>query len=97
MSSASTPTSRATELHLFCRNCRHTKIIHVNKGFSSANIPRSCENEDLADKKDCPMDPYMVDHEKTKQIDQQILKLQESPDMVPVGELPRHMLLTVDR
>ena len=43
------------------------------------------------------MDPYLVDHEKTKQIDQQVLKLQESPDMVPIGELPRHALLTVDR
>ena len=39
----------------------------------------------------------MVDHEKTQQVDQQIIKLQESPDMVPVGELPRHTLLTVDR
>jgi hypothetical protein len=25
------------------------------------------------------------------------MKLQEAPDMVPVGELPRHMLLSVDR
>ena len=29
--------------------------------------------------------------------DHQTLKLQEAPDMVPVGELPRHMLLSVDR
>ena len=54
-------------------------------------------SNDLTDNKDCPLDPYMVDHEKTKQIDQQILKLQEAPDSVPVGELPRHILLTVDR
>ncbi|GJJ09600.1 hypothetical protein Clacol_003823 [Clathrus columnatus] len=29
--------------------------------------------------------------------DHQTLKLQEAPDMVPVGELPRHMLLSADR
>lgn len=46
---------------------------------------------------DCPMDPYVVDLQASHFVDQQILKLQESPDMVPVGELPRHMLLTADR
>jgi DNA replication licensing factor MCM5 len=43
------------------------------------------------------MDPYVVDHDKSKCVDQQILKLQESPDDVPVGELPRHVLLSADR
>jgi DNA replication licensing factor MCM5 len=46
---------------------------------------------------DCPMDPYAVNVQSSHFVDQQILKLQESPDMVPVGELPRHMLLTADR
>jgi DNA replication licensing factor MCM5 len=45
----------------------------------------------------CGMDPYVVDHDKSKCVDQQILKLQESPDDVPVGELPRHVLLSADR
>jgi DNA replication licensing factor MCM5 len=43
------------------------------------------------------MDPYMIVHGKSAFIDSQTLKLQEAPDMVPVGELPRHMLLSVDR
>jgi DNA replication licensing factor MCM5 len=43
------------------------------------------------------MDPYMVNTEKCHYVDQQVLKLQEAPDQVPVGELPRHLLLTVDR
>jgi DNA replication licensing factor MCM5 len=45
----------------------------------------------------CPMDPYFVVHEKCQFIDQQILKLQEAPDQVPVGELPRHILISADR
>ncbi|KAL9048503.1 MAG: hypothetical protein Q9162_007698 [Coniocarpon cinnabarinum] len=34
---------------------------------------------------------------KGKRSDQQVLKLQEAPDQVPVGELPRHVLISADR
>ena len=43
------------------------------------------------------MDPYMIVHDKSKFVDMQTLRLQETPDMVPVGELPRHILLSADR
>lgn len=43
------------------------------------------------------MDPYLIIHSKSTFTDHQSLKLQEAPDMVPVGELPRHMLLSADR
>jgi len=43
------------------------------------------------------MDPYMIIHSRCSFIDHQNMKLQEAPDMVPVGELPRHMLLSLDR
>ena len=43
------------------------------------------------------MDPYLIIHTKSAFSDHQTLKLQEAPDMVPVGELPRHMLLSADR
>ena len=45
----------------------------------------------------CPMDPYFVVHEKCQFIDQQVLKIQELPEQVPVGELPRHILISADR
>jgi hypothetical protein len=47
--------------------------------------------------KDCPLDPYMIVHDKCTFVDQQTIKLQEAPDMVPVGELPRHLILSCDR
>lgn len=47
--------------------------------------------------KDCGMDPYAIVHDLSKFVDQQVIKLQEAPDMVPVGELPRHLTLTADR
>lgn len=47
--------------------------------------------------KDCPLDPYVILHDRCRFVDQQSIKLQEAPDMVPVGELPRHMLLHAER
>lgn len=54
--------------------------------------------EDLgATRSGCPLDPFVVMHDKCEMVDQQIMKLQEQTDMVPVGELPRHLLLSADR
>jgi DNA replication licensing factor MCM5 len=39
----------------------------------------------------------VIVHDRCTFVDQQTLKLQEAPDLVPVGELPRHMLLVADR
>ena len=71
----------------------------MNSGFSGITLPRVCSRpkglDDGSDK--CPLDPYFVVHEKSQFIDQQVLKLQEAPDDVPVGELPRHILVSADR
>ncbi|KAJ8596508.1 MCM-domain-containing protein [Rhizopogon salebrosus TDB-379] len=102
--SASVLSSRATKLHLQCRACRSTKVIYPPGGLgglgngSDRGLPRVCDAPELENqKKDCPMDPYIIVHSKSAFVDQQTLKLQEAPDMVPVGELPRHMLLSADR
>lgn len=72
----------------------------MSSGFSGITLPRVCgrpkgDQNDGSDK--CPLDPYFVVHEKSQFIDQQVLKLQEAPDDVPVGELPRHILVSADR
>jgi len=64
---------------------------------SDRGLPRVCDAEDPTQQKKCPLDPYLIIHSKSTFADQQTLKLQEAPDMVPVGELPRHMLLSADR
>jgi len=43
------------------------------------------------------MDPYTIMHDRSRFVDQQSIKLQEAPDVVPVGELPRHMQLSAER
>lgn len=102
--STSVLSSRATKLTLQCRACRSTKIIYPNAGIGGAGgggdngLPRRCDApEPEGQKKDCPLDPYIILHDKSTFADHQTLKLQEAPDMVPVGELPRHMLLSVER
>lgn len=101
---ASVLSSRATKLHLQCRACHGVKIMYPSSGLggigqgSDRGLPRVCETPaPEGQKKDCPLDPYLIVHSKSTFTDHQVLKLQEAPDMVPVGELPRHMLLSADR
>lgn len=99
--SASVLSSRATNVQLVCRNCKHTLKIKVGSGFGPLNLPSKClathnHDESMSQQK-CPPDPYVVVHDKSTFIDQQVLKLQEAPDAVPVGEMPRHILVQVDR
>lgn len=97
---ASTISSKATVVHIRCKNCDHSENIHVEGGFSGLSLPRRCgrskqPGDEPGDQ--CPLDPYVVHHEKCQFVDQQVLKLQEAPDQVPVGELPRHVLISADR
>jgi DNA replication licensing factor MCM5 len=96
---ASVMSSKATELTIQCRNCQHTQPIPVLGGFTGVTLPRQCARQRIPNDPtpNCPLDPYFVMHEKSKFVDQQIIKLQEAPDQVPVGELPRHVLISADR
>lgn len=96
---ASTLSSKATYLNIQCRNCQYSTNIPVVGGFAGLQLPRTCGRVrgEGDDSERCPLDPYFVVHEKCQFIDQQVLKLQEAPDQVPVGELPRHILISADR
>jgi len=97
---ASTLSSKASVLAIRCRNCDFPDDITVSGGIAGITLPRVCgrsSDQKSGDKEPCPMDPYFVVHEKCSFIDQQVLKLQEAPDQVPVGELPRHILVSADR
>ncbi|KAH7137719.1 MCM2/3/5 family-domain-containing protein [Dactylonectria macrodidyma] len=96
---ASVMSSKATELHIQCRNCQHQQPIPILGGFTGVSLPRVCARVRIPNDPTpkCPLDPYFVVHEKSRFVDQQIIKLQEAPDQVPVGELPRHVLISADR
>lgn len=95
---ASTLSSKASHLRLICRNCSYTKNLDVASGFAQVQLPKFCDAPTAAgETKTCPPNPFVIDHDKSTFFDQQVLKLQEAPDMVPVGEMPRHILLSADR
>ena len=43
------------------------------------------------------MDTYSVVTDRCEYVDQQSLKLQEAPELIPTGEMPRTFLLSCDR
>lgn len=95
--SASNVVSKPSQAFIMCKNCLSHMLIPVNSSFGGITLPRTCANSTAIKQSPCPLDPYYVVAEKSICVDQQTLKLQESPDMVPVGELPRHVLLSIDR
>ena len=94
---ASTLSSKSTVLAIRCRNCQHEEMLPVSGGFAGVSLPRTCARKAGEGEDKCPLDPYYVMHERCQFIDQQVLKLQEAPDQVPVGELPRHIMISADR
>ncbi|KAL1819710.1 hypothetical protein DCAR_0416014 [Daucus carota subsp. sativus] len=94
---ASRTKAKATYVTLLCKNCKNVKVIPCRPGLGGAIVPRSCDHVPQAGEEPCPIDPWIVVPDKSKYVDQQTLKLQENPEDVPTGELPRNMLLSVDR
>ncbi|XP_075430026.1 DNA replication licensing factor MCM5 [Ascaphus truei] len=89
--------AKATKISIQCRSCRNTiGNISVRPGLEGYAMPRKC-NTEQAGRPKCPLDPYYIVPDKCKCVDFQTLKLQESPDAVPHGEMPRHMQLYCDR
>ncbi|TMW50028.1 hypothetical protein DOY81_004894 [Sarcophaga bullata] len=95
--SASGIKAKATNMSIMCRSC-HTVIpnLKVNPGLEGYALPRKC-NTEQAGRPKCPLDPFFIMPDKCKCVDFQILKLQELPDFVPQGEIPRHLQLFCER
>ncbi len=104
--SAGRSTAKARSIVLKCRSCGHLLPILCPEPFEGAVIPRQCQNRpeggtfldiNVGGGKTCALDPYSVVTDRCEYIDQQTLKLQEAPEQVPTGEMPRHVLLAVNR
>ncbi len=95
--------TKAKHMALECQKCKSTISVHLGAGYSGANVPRFCSAQVGRDTQvgqeanPCGTDPYRIVPEKSSFIDQQNMKLQENPECVPAGEMPRNMTVLVER
>lgn len=94
---ASGISAKATKMTIQCRSCNNIiPNLAVRPGLEGYILPRVCTT-DQAGRPKCPQDPYFIMPDKCKCVDFQVLKLQELPDGIPQGEIPRHIQLYCDR
>ncbi|GKZ01140.1 hypothetical protein MPSEU_001065500 [Mayamaea pseudoterrestris] len=88
--------NRAVKLVVRCQRCLHTRTILATDGpFGSVTLPMVCSGP--VDPEECGRYPYAVSPDQSQFVDQQTLKLQEAPERVPTGEMPRSILMAVER
>lgn len=88
--------NRAVRLKLRCSSCDHERTVFATDGpFGSVVLPPKCPGS--TQERECPRFPYAVVPDDSNFVDQQTLKLQESPERVPTGEMPRSVLMVVER
>ena len=93
--SASRVRSRAHAVAVRCGRCGDARTIRATSGpFGGVPIPQRCGGPNPSD---CGPAPYATVPDDCSFVDQQTLKLQESPEMIPMGEMPRSVLLAVER
>eukprot|EP00611_Tribonema_gayanum_P019318 TRINITY_DN3326_c0_g1_i2.p2 TRINITY_DN3326_c0_g1~~TRINITY_DN3326_c0_g1_i2.p2 ORF type:complete len:618 (-),score=206.92 TRINITY_DN3326_c0_g1_i2:1622-3475(-) len=100
--SASRVRSKAVLVRIRCQRCKTMKWVDVAGPFAGIAMPAACDQGGAAPQEgepaaNCGPFPYVVMPDESSYVDQQTLKLQESPEVVPTGEMPRHILVTVDR
>ncbi|XP_068244226.1 DNA replication licensing factor Mcm5 [Palaemon carinicauda] len=89
--------AKAQTLMVQCRSCQTTIAnISVKPGLEGYQLPRKC-NSETAGRPKCPLDPFFIVPDKCACVDYQVLKLQEVPENLPQGEMPRHLQLYIDR
>ena len=87
--------SRATQLCICCHRCLDEQVVTNTGGpWQSITLPTQCQGPKS---EECGRFPYTVDPDKSKFVDQQNIKLQEAPERVPTGEMPRSVMTVVDR
>jgi DNA replication licensing factor MCM5 len=90
---------RGLEIVACCYNCGNRKKIPIPIGQGGGCLPRICENANApkGNKERCPLDPYVILPDESKFINTQYMRLQENPEQIPTGEIPRSYTIITDR
>mmetsp|Transcript_36156 Transcript_36156/g.81836 ORF Transcript_36156/g.81836 Transcript_36156/m.81836 type:complete len:771 (+) Transcript_36156:68-2380(+) len=90
--SARSARHKARKVVLKCSNCENVKEIKVGPGWCAAHVPSSCDGNALSSGiEKCPPNPFRVVDDLCDYVDEQVLRMQELPEHVPTGEMPRHV------
>ena len=77
-------------VELRCKKCGHLQKLTQGYGLNSLMIPPFCQRQAHTHQNEqCPKLPYEIQVNNCQFIDVQILKIQESTEALPVGEIPR--------
>ena len=99
--SATRVRAKAVAVVARCTRCNHRKTIACSGPFSSVALPQFCDQNQSVQadgqRVNCGPNSYVVVPDACVYINQQTLKLQEAPEAVPTGEMPRNVLLSVER
>ena len=83
---------------LQCTSCKSEIWQDVPGNAAFPQTPNTCQsNNKPAGAQKCRPNPYIVRPDKSEYVNLQYIKLQELPEDVPTGELPRHMEVQLDR
>jgi DNA replication licensing factor MCM5 len=100
VTSASKPRHKATHITVQCKDCRNVLTVPCKPGMGGAVVPRQCtvnQGDPSNPNERCGYGSFVVLGDRSEYVDQQTLKLQERPEDVPTGELPRALLCVADR
>lgn len=85
---------KARKVIMRCSACENVKELNVPDGYCAAHLPSACDGR-AGQLEKCPPFSFQVVDDLCDYIDDQTLKLQELPEHVPVGEMPRSFDLHV--
>eukprot|EP00798_Chlamydomonas_sp_ICE-L_P022234 gene22234-29301_t len=98
VTAASRPRHKATSMSIQCKDCKGVQTVAIRPGMGGGAIPRYCsQSQGIPGADKCSPEPFTVLPDRSKYVDQQTLKLQESPEDVPTGEMPRTVQVLIDR
>ena len=88
---------KARKVVIKCSSCENQKDLTVPAGFCAAHVPGVCDGNALrgGQLERCPLNPFVFVDDQCEYMDEQVIKLQELPEHVPIGEVPRSFDLYV--
>eukprot|EP00923_Selenidium_pygospionis_P017409 GHVN01030637.1.p1 GENE.GHVN01030637.1~~GHVN01030637.1.p1 ORF type:complete len:761 (+),score=147.10 GHVN01030637.1:165-2447(+) len=92
------PQHKLVKMKLQCRDCKQVMTMRLAAWKTAIDVPRQCTLPRTGgDEAKCGLDPYTILSDESKYCDVQTVKIQELPEDVPTGDMPRQLILNVSK